>query len=211
MGVSAVPGAADRAAAEVLLDVDPDVPGVSGPREPAERFAGVWSGLTGTTVKEAMAMRLYRLGELEAPVVPGRARLATADDVPLLAVWRKDFQIEAAGHEREPGRAEAVLRRSMGLGNGHVLWEVDGDIVAYAAAGAPVDGMSRIGPVYTPPDRRGRGYGSAVTAAVSRWALDAGAEYVVLFTDLANPVSNSIYQRIGYRPVYDQTDLEFAQ
>ena len=66
-------------------------------------------------------------------------------------------------------------------------------------------------PVYTPPEHRGTGYGSAVTAAVSQHALDAGARDVILFTDLANPTSNSIYQKIGYRPVYDSTELEFTR
>jgi predicted GNAT family acetyltransferase len=70
--------------------------------------------------------------------------------------------------------------------------------------------MVRIGPVYTPPDLRGHGYASAATAAVSRQALAAGAEEVVLFTDLANKVANSIYQRIGYRPVEDRVVLSFA-
>ena len=71
--------------------------------------------------------------------------------------------------------------------------------------------MSRIASVWTPPEHRGRGFGSAATAAASRWALDAGAEHVVLFTDLANPVSNSIYPKIGYRPVHDAVDLAFAR
>jgi GNAT superfamily N-acetyltransferase len=211
MGVSALPGAADQAVASTLLEVDPELSAVSGPREAAERFAGVWSARTGVTVKEVMALRLYRLGELEKPVVRGTARLGTEDDVPLMAGWRSAFEIEAVGRERQPGRAESDTRRSLALGNGMVLWEVDGGVVSFAAVGAPIDGMSRIGPVYTPPEHRGRGYGSAVTAAASQWALDAGAEFVILFTDLANPVSNSIYQRIGYRPVYDQTDLEFGK
>jgi len=71
--------------------------------------------------------------------------------------------------------------------------------------------MSRVGPVYTPPAHRARGYGSAVTAAVSQRATEAGARDVILFTDLANPTSNSIYQKIGFRPVYDSTDLEFTR
>jgi predicted GNAT family acetyltransferase len=95
------------------------------------------------------------------------------------------------------------------MGNASFLWEVGGEVVSYAVAGAPADGMSRVGPVYTPPAHRGKGYGSAVTAAASQWAVDAGAENVLLFTDLANPTSNSIYQAIGYRPVYDATELEF--
>jgi predicted GNAT family acetyltransferase len=211
VGVSALPGAADQAAASTLLEVDPELPAVSGPREAAERFAGVWSALTGVTVKEVMALRLYRLGELAKPAVRGTARLGTQDDVSLMAGWRSAFEIEAVGRERQPGRAESDVRRSLALGNGMVLWEVDGHVVSYAAVGAPIDGMSRIGPVYTPPEYRGHGYGSAVTAAASQWALDAGAEHVILFTDLANPVSNSIYQRIGYRRVYDQTELEFGK
>jgi predicted GNAT family acetyltransferase len=73
----------------------------------------------------------------------------------------------------------------------------------------PAAGMSRIGPVWTPPEHRGHGYGSAATAAASRWALDADAAHVVLFTDLANPISNSIYPKIGYQPVHDVVDLAF--
>jgi hypothetical protein len=55
----------------------------------------------------------------------------------------------------------------------------------------------------------GEGYGSAVTVAASRWAMTAGAVHVVLFTDLANLVSNSIYPKIGYRPVHDAVELTF--
>jgi predicted GNAT family acetyltransferase len=209
LGVSAVPEDAMVAAGEALLELDPDLPGVAAPRDRAEPFAETWAKLTGAAVREVLAMRLYRLGELAAPAVPGRARTITADDVPLVAAWRRDFELEAVGSEREPGRAESAVRRSMRLGNGLLLWEADGQAVAHASVGAPVDGMSRVGPVYTPPEFRGRGYGSAVTAAASRWALAAGADYVVLFTDLANPTSNAIYQRIGYRPVYDQAELAF--
>jgi predicted GNAT family acetyltransferase len=79
-----------------------------------------------------------------------------------------------------------------------------------AAITRQVAGMVRVGPVYTPPERRGRGYGTAATAAVSERALRAGAEEVLLYTDLANPVSNSIYQRIGYRPVEDRLVLAFS-
>ncbi len=72
-----------------------------------------------------------------------------------------------------------------------------------AAMTSVVAGTARLTPVYTLPQQRGRGYGSAVTAAVSQAARDAGAEHVLLFTDLANPTSNSVYQRIGFRPVSD--------
>ncbi|MEV4678910.1 GNAT family N-acetyltransferase, partial [Actinomadura sp. NPDC049382] len=70
--------------------------------------------------------------------------------------------------------------------------------------------VARIAPVYTPDEHRRRGYGAAVTAAATRAALDVGAEDVVLFTDLANPTSNGVYRRIGYRPVEDRVVLSFT-
>ncbi|MEJ7703884.1 MAG: GNAT family N-acetyltransferase [Geodermatophilaceae bacterium] len=91
-----------------------------------------------------------------------------------------------------------------------MLWCVDGEPVSYAATRPPVASMSRIGPVFTPPEHRERGYASAVTAAAAAaaWALAAGACHVVLFTDLANPVSNSIYPRLGFRPVHDAVEFD---
>jgi predicted GNAT family acetyltransferase len=71
-------------------------------------------------------------------------------------------------------------------------------------------GMIRVMAVYTPPGLRGRGYAGAVTTSVSQAALDAGAADVVLFTDLANPTSNALYQRLGYRPIEDRTVVEFT-
>jgi predicted GNAT family acetyltransferase len=72
-----------------------------------------------------------------------------------------------------------------------------------------VAGMARVAPVYTPPEHRGRGYGAAATAAVSRAALDAGTEELLLYTDLANPTSNRLYARLGYKPVEDSVALLF--
>jgi GNAT superfamily N-acetyltransferase len=67
--------------------------------------------------------------------------------------------------------------------------------------------MVRIGPVCTPPPLRGRGYAGGATAAVSQAALDTGATQVVLYTDLANPTSNALYERLGYRPVENRIVL----
>jgi predicted GNAT family acetyltransferase len=82
--------------------------------------------------------------------------------------------------------------------------------VSMAGLTRQVAGTIRVGPVYTPPGLRRRGYAGAVTAAVSRAALDAGADEVLLFTDLANPTSNSLYQRLGFQPVEDRVLMSFA-
>lgn len=193
------------------LEHDPELPGVNGPRENAEALADAWSRHTGGTVREIMASRLFRLGELVSPTTSGSGRQATDDDVDLLVKWRLAFQLEALGHVRDPGEDAVMVRRMLAMGDSVVIWEDRGEPVSLACASAPIGGMSRVAPVYTPPEHRGRGYGSAVTAAVSRRAQAAGARDVILFTDLANPTSNSIYQKIGYRPVYDSTELEFTQ
>ncbi len=66
----------------------------------------------------------------------------------------------------------------------------------------PAYGVVRVGPVYTPPEQRGRGYASATVAAVSAAAQRDGHR-VCLFTDQANPVSNRIYAALGFVPVVD--------
>ncbi|MBV9379765.1 MAG: GNAT family N-acetyltransferase [Streptosporangiaceae bacterium] len=93
---------------------------------------------------------------------------------------------------------------------GLTLWEKDGVPVSVAGITRRVAGMARIGPVYTPPELRGRGYAGAATAEVSRAALAAGVGEVLLYTDLANPTSNALYQRIGYQPVEDRVVLSFG-
>jgi GNAT superfamily N-acetyltransferase len=208
--VSGLPIDAAPAVAAVLASVDPGMPSVNGPREPAEGFARAWAEHTGANLRETLAGRLYELGDLTVPTAPGAGRPATPDDVALLVGWRGAFEIEAHGHDRVRDRAEEIIRQGFARGDRHELWVHDGEVVSWAHVSAPTDGMSRIAPVYTPPGYRGRGYGSAVTAAVSGWARDAGAEHVLLFTDLANPTSNSIYQKIGYRPVSDMCEIEFT-
>ncbi|MET7646040.1 GNAT family N-acetyltransferase [Streptomyces sp. NPDC005426] len=149
--------------------------------------------------------RLYRLGELvpPSPAPGGRARAATPADRELLLDWFPAFSAEAGGPGRSPARyARAVDERTA---EGRLtLWEDGGLPVSMAGVSPRIAGVARVAPVYTPPEHRGRGYAAAVTAEVSRAARDAGADEVLLYTDLANPTSNGVYTRIGYRPVSDR-------
>ena len=56
----------------------------------------------------------------------------------------------------------------------------------------------RVGYFYTPPKLRGRGSASRIVAFLSQEMLDAGCAFCVLYTDLSNPTSNAMYQRVGY-------------
>jgi RimJ/RimL family protein N-acetyltransferase len=185
------------------------LPGVNAHPEVARAFADAWQQANGGAVHVHLHQRLYRLAELRWPD-PGPAgapRIADDSDLPLLAEWFSAFAYEV--HDMGRGTDHTDAARERVSHQGITIWEAGGEPVAIAGATRQVAGMARIGPVYTPPAQRGRGYGSAATAAASQRLLDHGAEDVVLFTDLANPVSNSIYQRIGYQAVEDRVSLEF--
>ncbi|MFB8240764.1 GNAT family N-acetyltransferase [Kitasatospora purpeofusca] len=204
----------ESAAAELATELAAGAPGaeavtgVAGGAAATLAFGAAWAGATGTTSTVRTNERLYRLGESADPPRPpaGRSRLAGAADRELLIRWFAEFAEEV--DIRIPNVATVVDDRTA-AGQLH-LWEDGGRPVAVAGAGAVIAGMSRIGPVYTPADARGRGYASGVTAAASAAALALGAGEVLLYADLANPISNSIYQQIGYRPVEDCVELAFG-
>jgi GNAT superfamily N-acetyltransferase len=209
--VSAMPAAFAPAVAALVSRVDPVAAGVAGPVPEAEVFARAIADRTGAAVRVGTRSRLFVLGALVEPAgVPGRARPAGEADVELLAGWRRGFAAEAHGGSTDPESAEEQLRRSLRLGSAEVLWEVDGIPVSQASARPVLAGTSRIGPVYTPPERRRHGYAAAATAAASRWAPDAGAGRVLLFTDAANRTTTALYARVGYRPVLDFASLDLV-
>jgi uncharacterized protein len=187
-----------------------ELPGVAGPKEASRRFAELWSQATGRRAERAMAQRIFRAETVRAPrAVRGSMRRATAADRPLLVEWYAAFQEEAMGGRTFRPAEDAVedyLAR--GEDGGLYLWE-DGEPVSLAGCGSPTPNGIRVGPVYTPPARRGRGYASALTAQLTSLLLSSGRRFCFLFTDLANPTSNRIYQRIGYEPVSDVDEYRF--
>ena len=185
--------------------------GVNAYPEVAAAFADGWRH--GNQVGRAdvyRRQRLYRLAQLvwPDPAPGGTARIARDGDVPLTAGWFAAFADEV--DDMGKGEDQSAAAREKISHGGVTCGRTDGQPVSIACNTVQVGGMVRIGPVYTPPQARGHGYASAATAALSRRLLEAGAEEVVLFTDLANPVPNSIYQRIGYRPVEDRVVLAFS-
>jgi predicted GNAT family acetyltransferase len=205
---TAMPIDAAEITAKAVHTVRPRLSGSSGPVGVVDAFNKAWTDLTGVSARPAFELRLFELGELEPPDAEGQARQATQDDLPLITHWRGLFMDETL-HGIHRDRDEDGARQSLTPGNISIFWEVDGKPVSYAAARGPIAGMVRVAPVYTPPEQRGRGYGSAATAAVSQLALDQGAEHVLLYTDLKNPTSNHIYQTIGYRPLADYAEYTF--
>ncbi|MDX6356250.1 MAG: hypothetical protein QOF98_3153 [Streptomyces sp.] len=187
------------------------LPGVRGDSEAAHTFAESWRDRTGAVLSTHRELRVYRLGTLvPRPVPPGRARVAGPADRDLLLRWQERFAEDVGEPTSSAARTVARAVDDALAYGGRTLWEVDGEPVAMAGATAPEDGAIRVVAVYTPDELRGRGYAGAVTAAVSRAAVESGAREVLLSADLANPISTGLYQRLGYLPVRDHVSISFA-
>lgn len=189
------------------------MPGVLGPTEVAHSFALAWQQRTGQTYQEGMRERAFELTQVIPPRPgPGRLRLAILADLELVLKWVQAFYQEAVPDEPTGSLEEMQRKLKKLIERGEIyLWELEeGPIVSLAAKTRPVSKVISIGPVYTPPEQRGKGYASRCVAAFSQLLLASGWERCSLFTDLANPTSNSIYQQIGYRPVCDFTAYTFV-
>jgi GNAT superfamily N-acetyltransferase len=203
-----LPAGAAELVAEELYARDRPPPGANGDPEAARAFVLAWRRLTGATWEQADAALLYVLDTLEPPTgVPGGLRLATGADLDLVSAWADDFVAEARAPGMTGKQRDVVARR---ISAGEILlWTVDDEAVAIAAVSPAVGGVARVNLVYTPPDLRGRGYGAAVSAGVTRTALERGVDVCMLYADVANPASNAVYQRIGYREHCESVVLRF--
>ncbi len=190
---------------------DTPPPGVSAGLPEADTFARAWSQRTGQRAVRSVAQGIYRLDAVRpVPTPSGAMRAATEDDRALLIEWFDAFTNEAIPDFRdEPGRTERQIDRRLAAPEPNLfLWE-DGDPVSLVGAAGLTPNGIRIGPVYTPTEHRGRGYGTALTAAVSALQLERGRSFCFLYTDLSNPTSNAIYRQIGYEQVCEAAEYRF--
>jgi GNAT superfamily N-acetyltransferase len=213
-----MPAEAAVALARALHERGEEVLGLNGARPAVDRCAAELTRLGGGWVQVSQHTRLHELGELTWPApVRGGLRAATEDDADLVMEWFGAFMGDAdeqAGRPRGasahdvPDRAEMLRRVQAG---GLWFWVTEaGERVHLTGVSPPAFGVARVGPVYTPPAQRGRGWASNAVAEISRRIQAAGAR-VCLFTDQANPTSNKIYAALGYQPVADMANLVIAR
>ena len=216
--ILAQPRSAPALAALAEAVAGEELPGVTGTEPEVEEFAELWSRHSGVAGRVNMRQGVYALEQVEPlSAVPGSARVATDDDRVLALRWWIAFGEEAL-HEGGPGRerAEASVDHKLSSPtSGLLLWEDGGEPVSVAGWGGPTPNGIRVGPVYTPPELRGRGYATALTAELSQRLLDGrlyegGRRFCFLYTDLANQTSNAIYERIGYRRVAESAEIVFG-
>lgn len=185
------------------------LPGMGGLVAELQHFRQAWYQLTKQTYVSATQMRIYGLAAVEPiALVAGKLRLATAADRPLLLQWYRDFDLEAMPTSSSMQEIDRTVDRGL-QAQSIYLWE-DGQPVSLVSGRKALPTAGRIAPVYTPPEYRRRGYATAAVAALSQRLLDQGCERCFLFTDLANPTSNHIYQAIGYQPLCDWQEYELS-
>jgi uncharacterized protein len=202
-GVAAVPHLV-----EYLVKEDYAIPKVNSPKAVGKAFSEHWSSAHQLEKKVLMDLRLYTLKSVVQPAVrPGKLRQATSEDLVFLPQWI----VEMTGEVNQlMMHDEAKDYAKTGVENGFLfIWEDEGKAVSMASKTRPnIKGVS-VNLVYTPKELRGKGYASACVAALSDYLLKEGYEFCTLYTDLANPTSNKIYQNIGYAPVCDYIEIKF--
>jgi predicted GNAT family acetyltransferase len=201
----------DSALEALAAAIDFELPGVVAAQPEAEAFAAVWTAKTGATPRMIRAQGVFALERVVQPEgISGRMRAAGPDDRPLLLDWWRAFAEEALGESPDPDAVVHSLDHRLEAPEaGVALWE-DVRTVSLASFGNPTPNGIRIGPVYTPPEYRRRGYASALVAQLSERLL-AGRRFCFLFTDLANPTANRIYEQIGYRRVCEAAEIAFER
>ena len=185
------------------------VPGAVGIVPAVDVFAKAVAAATGQTPRTQMEQALYRLDAVQPlDLPPGEFRRAVDADEEIVRLWSHGFDIDCGLRpEGSPPRKEVLAFQ-----RGDVwLWCEGGAPVSMAATSRPTQSGVTIAGVYTPREARGHGYATAVVAKLSAQCLDEGKSFCCLFTDLANPTSNEIYQRIGYQRLDDFRMVTFER
>jgi uncharacterized protein len=185
---------------DAIVEAGVGLPGVNGEAATAAAFAGHWTERTGTGATPGSGLRLYELGELRPPKeAAGSLRRAVREELELLSCWVRDFQVEAkTGVQVTLEKARSMAEKWVRSGQ-LWIWE-DGAPRAMVVTRQPMNGVVRLGSVFTPAEHRRKGYASACVYGVSGEMIGYGLR-PILYTDLANPRSNSIYRNLGYRAV----------
>jgi predicted GNAT family acetyltransferase len=191
-----------------ILTISKNIPGVVGDKEIADRFVEYWCQAHKATVEGKMAQRVYRLLRInDIEFAPGKLRIASMEDQVLLERWAHSFHQDVYASSSlnvpEDNVIPKMVRKEV------YVWE-DAFPVSMAAKDGPTENGVRINLVYTPPELRHQGYATSCVASLCREILESGYKYCMLYTDLANPISNSIYQKIGFAAVCDSVEYAFS-
>ena len=191
-----------------LREIDIRIPGIIGPAGETQAFSDCWiEGMLDVSVRISMRMRIFEARSVaNLPLSPGKLRLARQEDHSLMARWITDYA-EAVGKPISFDNAKSWAEKCIKNQQLHV-WDINGP-VSIANVARPTRNGIAIHSVYTPPEHRNKGYATSCVWALTQKMLTDRYSFCSLYTDLANPTSNSIYAKIGYVPVGDALTVDF--
>ncbi len=192
-----------------LLETDASIPGVVGPASAAQAFADCWAEAVPSALLETMRMRVFEARTVaDVPPAAGVLRLASMDDLPLMAQWIDAFSQEALGEPADRDKAKKSAERFI-ADKQLYIWDCNGP-VSIAKTTRPMRNGVSVTAVYTPPEQRNKGYATSCVASLTKKLLSERYSFCSLFADQSNPTSNSIYAKIGYVPLGDALEIDFA-
>jgi predicted GNAT family acetyltransferase len=199
---------------EHLRAVDAKVPGVYGTHDIADAFSRRWSRY-GYSYHVDMSMAMFRLMAVEPPArpAPGLLRKPLPTEHKLLTDWMVAFHTESLPEDLPREVIVGAATEKLAAGDLYV-WSLSDSSppLMFLGRNRRTPHAWCIGPVYTPPENRSKGYATSATAALSSLLLrDEGVEFLVLHTDLSNPTSNKIYQSVGYKRLMDLYSMAFKE
>lgn len=192
-----------------ILETNFSIKGVMTESTLAESFAQAYTTAKGMKYSINKSQRIYELLQANSNILSvGSLRLAQESDMAFLPYWCEGFDSDCFGSVPSvQSDAERYLYH-ISMRKLFIL-EDNGTPVSMAKINREMQTVCGVGYVYTPPYFRGKGYATSCVATVSRLILERGFSKCVLYTDLANPTSNSIYQKIGYKPICDSLEIKF--
>jgi predicted GNAT family acetyltransferase len=189
------------------------IPGLLGCKEIVKKFVELWCERKDLNYKLVMNERIYKLETVSKEALGNRENIiADKKYRDLIFKWSREFIIEALPHEKEDSIIQSLERIKKDIEEGRIFLLIDDKkpVSMVRKAGKTPHG-NLVNLVYTPPNLRRNGYATELVAHLSQYILDAGNKYCFLFTNLMNPTSNSIYQKVGYRPITDYDQYEFVK
>ncbi len=202
LGLGPMSAACASVLGSAVASADPDVPAVAGFADSLGAFLAAYVPRGGPKVAlESQRQVLYTAAAVEVPEVHGEAAVATEDELELAERWYLDFTEEVDGVRMAAGGVDRAMLLATVRSGRLRWWRDEGAVVSMAGHATPVATpggvVTRIGPVFTPRERRGRGYAAVLTGRLTELLLARGSS-VMLYADAANATSNGVYRRLGY-------------
>lgn len=198
--------------AEQIAKIDTEIPGVNAEKEIANKFARYYCKITGKNIKSSMPMRILLLEKIKESKLRDDVsyRKANINDKEVLKKFIFEFYEEALNKKLSDEELEIDFNKhAQNNFENYFVLEKDGKIVAQTTSSRKLKKGKCISGVYTQAQERGNGYAYNLVYRITKRFLDNGAEYCVLYTDDKNPISNHVYEKIGYKRMVDTEDIDF--